>query len=62
MKRKDSFKPYLAKLLEQMGSKEKLIDIINLGCELDDVAILYPEYFHVQIKDLLDKNIISNLS
>lgn len=51
------FKPYLAKLLEQMGSEEKLIDIINLGCELDDVASLYPEDLHVQIKDLLDKTL-----
>lgn len=51
------FKPYLAKLLEQIGSDEKLIEIINLGCELDDVAILYPEDLHVQIKDLLDKTL-----
>jgi hypothetical protein len=51
------FKPYLAKLLEQMGSEEKLIDIINIGCELDDVASLYPEDLDVQIKDLLDKTL-----
>ncbi|UBX50989.1 DUF3969 family protein [Providencia alcalifaciens] len=51
------FKPYLSKLLEKIGSEEKLIDIVNLGCELDDVASLYPEDLQDQIKDLLDKTL-----
>ncbi|MEX9869180.1 DUF3969 family protein [Providencia huaxiensis] len=51
------FKPYLAKLLEQMGSDEKLIGIINLGCELDDVECLIPEQLQASIEELIQKTI-----
>ncbi|HBO21556.1 MAG TPA: DUF3969 domain-containing protein [Providencia sp.] len=53
----DIFKPYLAKLLEQAGSTKKLIEIINLGCELEDVESLYPENLQAQIEDLLSKSL-----
>lgn len=51
------FKPYLAKLLEQIGLDKKLIEIINLGCELDDVECLIPEQLQASIDELIQKTI-----
>ncbi|MBG5891591.1 DUF3969 family protein [Providencia rettgeri] len=51
------FKPYLAKFLEQIDSDEKLIEIINLGCELEDVECLIPEQLQASIEELIQKTI-----
>lgn len=51
------FKPYLAKFLEQIDSDEKLIEIINIGCELEDVECLIPEQLQASIEELIQKTI-----
>ncbi|HHR6078504.1 TPA: DUF3969 family protein [Providencia alcalifaciens] len=51
------FKPYLVKLLEQIGSDERVTEIINLGCELDDVECLIPEHLQTSIDELIQKTI-----
>ncbi|MEQ4925510.1 DUF3969 family protein [Proteus hauseri] len=51
------FKPYIPRLLEGIGSPEELLEIINLGCELEDVETLYPENLHAEIERLISKTL-----
>lgn len=51
------FKPSLVNSLEEMNSPEELIDIINLGCELEDVESLIPAQLQASITELIQKTI-----
>lgn len=51
------FKPSLVNLLEKINAADELINIINLGCELEDIESLIPENLQSNIQDLLNKTL-----
>lgn len=51
------FKPSLVNFLEEINATEELINIINLGCELEDIESLIPEKLQSNIEDLLNKTL-----
>ncbi|EML0363891.1 DUF3969 family protein [Providencia rettgeri] len=51
------FKPSLVHFLEKIKATEELINIINLGCELEDIESLIPEKLQSNIEDLLNKTL-----
>lgn len=46
------FSPYSVSILEEKGINEKIIEIIELGCELEDIQSLMPDKLKKGIKDL----------
>ncbi|EST57329.1 DUF3969 family protein [Proteus hauseri] len=51
------FKPSLVNLLKEINATDELINIINLGCELEDIESLIPEKLPSNIQDLLNKTL-----
>lgn len=51
------YNPYSVQILEKMGIDTKVIDLISLGCELEDVNSLIPEKLVKTIQELKDKSI-----
>ncbi|EHR8834872.1 DUF3969 family protein [Shigella flexneri] len=49
------FRPFISRLLHKNGCDKELIDIIDLGCELEDIESLVPEHFDAAIKNLISK-------
>ncbi|EAA2980402.1 DUF3969 domain-containing protein [Salmonella enterica subsp. diarizonae] len=48
------FKPYVSRLLSEINVPQKLIDIIALGCELEDIESLAPEKLPANIDRLFE--------
>lgn len=46
------FSPYSVSILEEKCINEKIIEIIKLGCELEDIQTLMPDKLKKGIKDL----------
>jgi hypothetical protein len=51
------YNPYSVQKLQEFGMGIKLIDLISLGCELEDVESLIPEKLEKTIQDLREKSI-----
>ncbi|EMS1065065.1 DUF3969 family protein [Providencia stuartii] len=51
------FKPSLVTSLGEINATEELINIINLGCELEDIESLIPEKLQSNIEDLLNQTL-----
>lgn len=51
------FSPYTAQVLEEIGVGERLIDLIFLGCELEDVERLVPDKFNKSLENLKNKTV-----
>lgn len=51
------FKPYVHDLLEKIDSSDELINIIKLGCELEDIESLMPERLQDNINDLFNQTL-----
>lgn len=51
------FSPYSIERLEELGVSSKLIEIINSGCELEDIESLIPEKLLENIKMLKEQSI-----
>lgn len=49
------FKPYVSRLLKEMKSPEELINIIELGCELEDIESLLPDRLPDNISELFNQ-------
>lgn len=49
------FSPYSVSILEKEGMEKKVIEIVELGCELEDVESLYPEDLDIEIRKLKEK-------
>lgn len=49
------FSPYSISILEKEGLEKKVIEIVELGCELEDVESLYPDDLNSEIKKLKGK-------
>lgn len=46
------FSPYSVSILEEKGINQKIIEIIELGCELEDIQSLMPDRLKKGIGDL----------
>lgn len=51
------YNPYSVQKIEELGLSTKLIDLISLGCELEDVESLIPEKLEKTIQDLKEKSL-----
>ncbi|SFS95596.1 DUF3969 family protein [Marininema halotolerans] len=51
------FSPYTATILEEMGLKKSIIDLIWMGCELEDIQNLIPEKLDVTMSDLINQSV-----
>ncbi|EDS4738173.1 DUF3969 family protein [Salmonella enterica] len=51
------FKPYLPDLLRKISSASELVNIIELGCELEDIESLKPERLPNNINDLFNQTL-----
>lgn len=49
------FKPYVSRLLAEINAPQELIDIIALGCELEDIESLTPEKLPANIGRLFEE-------
>ena len=52
------FKPYVPRLLSEINASQELIDIIALGCELEDIESLAPEKLPANIDRLFEDLIL----
>ena len=48
------FSPYTARRLEEAGFEEEIINMIYLGCELDDVRLLMPDALEKSMNQIYD--------
>ncbi|WP_314060309.1 DUF3969 family protein [uncultured Vagococcus sp.] len=46
------FSPYTVSILEEKGVSEKVIEIVELGCELEDIQSLMPDRLKEEIHTL----------
>lgn len=46
------FCPYYSNLLRKLGCASEIIDIIERGCELEDIRSLLPDHFERKVIDL----------
>lgn len=51
------FKPYVHDLLEKIDLPDELINIIKLGCELEDIESLMPDRLQDNINDLFNQTL-----
>ncbi|MBH0368992.1 DUF3969 family protein [Salmonella enterica] len=51
------FTPSTSSILNEAGYSNALVDIIDSGCELEDVADLIPERLTDNVKDLISKTL-----
>ncbi|SDZ05986.1 Protein of unknown function [Evansella caseinilytica] len=51
------FNPFSVEQLEKMNIDDKVVDIIRLGCELEDVQSLLPEKLQTTITELINTSI-----
>ena len=49
------FNPYSFEHLEQLGLDDRVVDIVKLGCELEDVESLIPDKLQSTIQDLKER-------
>ncbi|EHK0832760.1 DUF3969 family protein [Escherichia coli] len=49
------FRPFISRLLHKNSCDKELIDIIDLGCEFEDIESLVPEHLDDAIKNLITK-------
>ncbi|EFB4091672.1 DUF3969 domain-containing protein [Escherichia coli] len=49
------FRPFISRLLQKNSCDKELIDIIDLGCEFEDIESLVPEHLDDAIKNLITK-------
>lgn len=49
------FSPYSVSILEKEGLEKEVIEIVELGCELEDVESLYPDDLNSEIRKLKGK-------
>ncbi|OTA14111.1 hypothetical protein Xvie_03986 [Xenorhabdus vietnamensis] len=52
------FMPYVPNVLKKIKASDELINIINLGCELEDVASLIPKELPASINELIEKTLL----
>lgn len=52
------FSPYMVKQLSERKCDEKIVNIIEKGCELEDINSLFPEKLNKMIDDLKSETII----
>ncbi len=46
------FSPYTVSILEEKGISEKVIEIVELGCELEDIQSLMPDRLKEEVNTL----------
>lgn len=51
------YSPYTMGRLESLGVSEKILDLIHLGCELEDVESLIPDKLDDSIKTIKNQSI-----
>ncbi|ENE0104531.1 DUF3969 family protein [Escherichia albertii] len=49
------FRPFISSLMQRNGCDGKLVHIIDLGCELEDIESQVPETFEAVIQSLMTK-------
>ena len=49
------FSPYSVSILEEKNMNPQIIEIIELGCELEDIQSLMPDKLNVEIRDLKER-------
>ncbi|MBO0424078.1 DUF3969 family protein [Enterococcus plantarum] len=49
------FSPYSVSILEEKNMNPQIIEIIELGCELEDVQSLIPDKLKEEIRDLKER-------
>ncbi|MFR0152119.1 DUF3969 family protein [Escherichia coli] len=49
------FRPFISRLLHKNDCDKELIEIIDLGCDLENIESLVPEYLDDAIKNLITK-------
>lgn len=51
------FKPYVHDLLGKINSSNELVNVIKLGCELEDIESLMPDRLQDNINDLFNRTL-----
>lgn len=49
------FSPYSVDILSEKGINKEIIELVELGCELEDIESLLPDKLYKNIESLLDK-------
>ena len=49
------FRPFISRVLHKNNCDKELIEIIDLGCVLEDIESLVPEYIDDALKNLITK-------
>lgn len=51
------YSPYSMEKIKQIGANDKIVDLINLGCELENVERLIPDKLHKSIKEIEEESL-----
>ena len=46
------FSPYMAKLLKDKNCSREIVEIVESGCEIEDIKSLMPDKFNSMLEDL----------
>lgn len=49
------FSPYSVSILEKEGLERNVIEIVELGCELEDIESLLPSELDIEIRELKER-------